>query len=141
VIPGEQDRMTSERRMVSNTPHRIPKKGFAFLLIRSAGLLLKVVGLLLCGIAVTGFLIMLVRIVPTIIESIQYIEQKMAGLIFLTSLSSLLVFPAIGLAGAVIAVLGFALGYFGTEPTVPTMMIYIDPSKGQSGQIEKPSTK
>ena len=127
--------------MISNTPRRIPKKGFAFLLIRSAGLLLKVVGLLLCGIAVIGFLIMLVRIGPTIIESIQYIEQKMAGLILLTSLSSLLVFPAIGLAGAVIAALGFALGYFGTEPAVPTMMIDIDPSKEQSDQIENPPTK
>ena len=131
--------MTSERTLVSNTPRRIPRKALLFLLIRFVGLLLRVAGLLLCGIAAIGFLVMLVKIGPTIIESIQYIEQKMAGLIFLTSLTSLLVFPAIGLAGTFIAALGFALDYFGTEPAVSTLMI--DPYKEKSGQIKKPPTK
>ena len=131
--------MKSESTLVSNKPRRIPRGGLLFLLVRFVGLLLKVAGLLLCGIAVIGFLIVLVRIGPTIIESIQYIEQKMAGLIFLTSLTSLLVFPVIGFVGAVIATLGFAFGYIGTEPAVST--VKIDPYQERSGQIEKPPTK
>jgi len=132
--------MKSKRTFLSGTSHRLPRKGLSFLFIRFVGLLLKVAGLLLCGIAVIGFFIVLVKIGPTIIESIRYLdEQKMAGLIFLTGLVSLLAFPAIGFLGVVTAVLGFALGYIGTEPAASTSKI--DPYQERSDQIEKPPAK
>jgi len=132
--------MTSKRVSVFNTPRRIPRKGLLFLLIRFFGLLLKIAGLLLFVFAIIVFFIQLVRIIPTIIEAIQYIDQqRMAGLILITSLTSLLVFPIIGLVGAVIAALGYAIGYLGTEPAVSTSII--SPEQEQNSQLEESPTK
>lgn len=64
------------------------------------------------------FYLMLVRIGPTFFGSSQYLDQRMAGLVFLTSLIYLLIFPIVGLVGVTIAGIGLALGYVGTEPVV-----------------------
>jgi hypothetical protein len=62
---------------------------------------------------------MLVQVYPTLAESLQYIgQQKIAGLIFITVLVDLLVFPMVGLIGIVFAAVGFALGRIGTEVIV-----------------------
>jgi hypothetical protein len=110
-----------------------------FMLVRFAGLLLKVVGLPLLGIAVIGFFIMLVRIGPTFIDSFRFLEQQMGGFIFFLSLFYLLIFPVIGLVGAAIAGIGLALGYAGTEPAVSTSMI--SPDQAQKSQLKGPPTK
>ncbi len=107
--------MSSKRALIPNKAHRTPKKGFLFALVRFAGLLLKIAGLLLLGIAVVGFFFMLVRSGPTLVETIQHLDQKMAGFIFLASLGALLVFPIVGLVGAAIAGIGLILGFVGTE--------------------------
>jgi len=132
--------MTPKRVTVFNTPRRIPRKGLLFLLIRFFGLLLKIAGLLLLAFAIIVFFIQLVRMVPTIIEAIQYIDrQRMAGLILITALTSLLVFPIIGLVGAVILALGFAIGYVGTEPAVSASIV--NPDQEQNSQLEESPTK
>ena len=107
--------MSSKRIFVSSKSHRTPRQGFIFTIIRLAGLLLKIAGLLLLGIAMIGFFFMLVRIGPTLVGSIRYINQKMSGFIFLLSLGYLLIFPIIGLVGMVIAGIGLALDFIGTE--------------------------
>jgi hypothetical protein len=125
--------------LVPNKPRRLARKGFLFTLVRFAGLLLKVAGLLLLGIAVIGFFLMLVRFVPTFVGSIRYFDQKMAGFIFLISLGYLLIFPIVGLVGVAVASIGFALGYVGTEPAASTSMIRPDPV--QMSQLKQPPTK
>jgi hypothetical protein len=126
--------MLSKRALVPNPPHRLPRKGLLFLLIRFVGLLLKIAGLLLFCIAMISFFFMLVQIGPTIVESLRYIDQqKIAGLIFITSLVSLSIFPVIGSVGAAMAMLGFALGYIGTEPA--TSMSITSPDQGQGSQL------
>jgi hypothetical protein len=107
--------MSSKRALVPKKSHRLPRRGFLFTLVRFAGWLLKVAGLLLLGIAMIGFFLMLVRIGPTFIGSIQYLDQKMAGFMFLFSLGYLLIFPIVGLVGVAVAGIGLALGFVGTE--------------------------
>ncbi|MBE3143416.1 MAG: hypothetical protein IMZ61_05755 [Planctomycetes bacterium] len=130
--------MSSKRTLVPNKPRRLPRKGFLFTFVRFAGLLLKGAGLLL-GIAVIGFFIMLVRFVPTLVGSIRYLDQKMAGFIFLISLGYLLIFPIVGLVGVAIAGIGLALGYVGTEPAMSTSIIR--PDQVQISQLKQPPTK
>ena len=94
---------------------RLPRKGFFFILVRFGGLLLKIIGLLLVGVAVIGFFIILVQISPTLVESIQHLDQRAGGFTFFISLGYLVVFPMVGLVGVVIGSIGIALSYFGTE--------------------------
>jgi hypothetical protein len=110
--------MLSKRALVPNKSHRLPRRGFLFTIVRFAGLLLKVAGLLLLGIAMIGFFLMLVRISPTLVGSIRHLDQKMSGFIFLASLGNLLLFPIVGLVGVAIAGMGLALGFVGTERRV-----------------------
>lgn len=91
---------------------------FILALFRFTGLLLGAAGLLLLVIAVIGFFIMLARIGPTIVSSIQQLDQQMAGFIFLVSLGSLLIFPIIGLVGLGMAGIGLVLRLVGTERRV-----------------------
>ncbi len=131
--------MSSKRALVPNKPRRLPRKGFLFTLVRFAGLLLKGAGLLLLGIAVIGFFLMLVRNGPTLVGSIRYLDQKMAGFIFLISLGYLLIFPIVGLVGVAIAGIGLALGYVGTEPAMSTSIIR--PDQVQMSQLKQPPSK
>lgn len=132
--------MSSKRALVPNKPRRLPRKGFLFILVRSAGLLLKVAGLLMLGIAVIGFFFMLVRTGPGIVDSFRYLDQqKFAGFIFFGLLGGLLIFPIVGLVGVAIAGIGLALGYVGTESAVSTSMIR--PDQVQMGQLKEPPTK
>ena len=101
--------------MSQPSPRRLPKKGCFFTGVRIAGLLLKVAGGLLLVIAVIGFIIVLVRIAPTMVELVQHLENQMAGFVFILSLVNLLVFPVVGLVGAVMVGVGFGLSYVGTE--------------------------
>ncbi len=112
--------MQSERTSVSPRPRRAPRKGIFFVLVRFGGLLLTVLGLLLLGIAVIGFCVVLVRIGPTLVGSIQHLQEQMAGFIFLISLVNLLIFPFVGLLGMAMAGIGLVLSYVGTEPAVST---------------------
>lgn len=116
---------------------RLPRKGLFFTLVRIAGLLCKVAGLLLLAISVIGFLVMLVRIGPGLVGSMQYSEQKMAGFIFLLYLANLLIFPVVGLVGAAVAGIGFALGYVGTVHAVSATIITPD----QVSQPMEPPTQ
>jgi hypothetical protein len=54
------------------------------------------------------------------------------------TLMYLLIFPILGLVGAVIAGIGFALGYAGTEKASSTSIIA--PEQGQVSPPEEPST-
>jgi hypothetical protein len=110
--------MTSKRALIPNKPRRLPKSGFLFTLARFAGLLLKIGGLLLLAIALIGFFILLVRLAPTLVESLRHLDQEMAGFVLLVSLGSLLAFPIIGLVAVAITGIGFALGLVGTQPRV-----------------------
>lgn len=118
-------------------PRRLPRKGLFFTLVRIASLLCKVAGLLLVAIAVIGFLVMLVRIGPGLVGSMQYPEQKMAGFMFLLYLANLLIFPVVGLVGAAVAGIGFALGYVGTVHAVAATIITPD----QVSQPMEPPTQ
>jgi hypothetical protein len=102
--------------MVPKKLRRLPKKGCTFTIARVAGIVFKIAGGLLLVIGVIGFFIMLVRTGPTLVGSIPYLDQQMAGFIFLISLASVLVFPTVGIVGAVIVGIGFLLGFVGTEP-------------------------
>jgi hypothetical protein len=117
---------------------RLPRKGWFFLLIRITGLLCKIGGWLLLGIAVIGFFFVLVEIGPTFVGSMRYLYQKMAQLTFMITLMYLLIFPILGLVGAVIAGIGFALGYAGTEKA--SSISIIGPEQGQVSPPEEPST-
>ena len=108
--------MLSKHALIPSKPQRLPRRGFLFTLARFAGLLLKIAGLLLLGIAVVGFVFMLVRITPTLVGSIRHLDQNMAGFIFLVSLGSLLFFPIVGLVAVAMTGIGFFLGFVGTGP-------------------------
>ncbi len=110
--------MSSELTSQSTKPRRIPKKGIIFAVVRVSGLVLIVLGLLLLVVGVIGFMAALIRGGPTLLGSLQYTEQQMAGFIFLISLVYLLIFPLVGLVGAVMAGMGLLLGHVGTEPAV-----------------------
>jgi hypothetical protein len=110
--------MSSKRSLIPNKPRRIQRRGLLFTVVRFAGLLLKVAGLLLLAIALISFFFMFVRLAPTLIESVRQPNQNMAGFVFLVSLGSLLFFPIIGLVAVAMTGVGFALGYVGTEPRV-----------------------
>ena len=101
--------------MTQPSPRRLPKKGCFFTGARIAGLLLKIAGGLLLVIAVIGFIIMLVRIGPGLVELIPNLDHQMAGFVFTLYLVNLLIFPVVGLVGAVMVGIGFILGYVGTE--------------------------
>jgi len=115
--------MLSKRATISNKPRRLPRKGLIFVFVRFAGLLFKVAGLLLLVSAVAGFILMLLRIGPTLFGSIHYSEQRIAGFTFLISLAYLSVFPIIGLVGFAMAGIGFVMGCIGTEPVTSTTII------------------
>ncbi len=103
--------MPPEHTTDSNEDHYIPRAGFFFVLVRFGSLLLIGSGLLLFGTAVIGFLAMLIRIGPTLVGSLQHLNQKMAGFTFLLSLVYLLIFPFIGLMGVIMTGIGFVLGH------------------------------
>jgi hypothetical protein len=103
------------------TTHRIPKEGCVFSIIRIAGLLLKIAGFLLLAIALIGFVIVLVRIGPTLVEMIPHLDHQMAGFVFILYLTNLLIFPVVGLVGAVLVGVGFLLSYYGTKPVGETI--------------------
>lgn len=109
--------MLFKRNSAPGKPLRIPKMGLHFLLVRSAGLIFKIIGLLILVIALIGFFMILVRISPTLLESIQHLDQKAGGFTFLLSLGYLLVFPIVGLVGGVFVAIGFGLSYLGTVST------------------------
>jgi hypothetical protein len=89
---------------------------------------------------VIGFFFMLVRIGPSLVESIRYIDQqKMAGFIFFTLLGYLLFFPIVGLIGVVMAGIGFVLGHVGTEAIVSKSLIELD--QVRMSQLNEPPTK
>jgi hypothetical protein len=121
----------------SRKPHRIPRKGFFYLLVRATGLLLKITGLLLLVVGVIGFIFMLVRIGPSALDSLRYLDQqKFAGFVFFMSLGYLVLFPIIGLVGVGLAGIGFVLGLAGTQSTASTQMIHPD----IANQTEPPPT-
>ena len=127
--------MSSERVAVSNKPGRLPKKGTFFGCARIAGWLSIISGLLLLGIAIVGFIAMLIKMGPTLLESAQYMgQQQFAGFTFLLSLGYLAIFPVIGLVGLVMAGIGFVLVRVGTEPAAATAI----PGMTQMGQIKEP---
>jgi cytochrome b561 len=125
--------------VVPNQARRLPKKGSLFTLVRVAGLLMKVAGLLLSGIGVIGFIIMLVRIGPGLVDAVQHLDQQFAGFLFILLLVNLLIFPFIGLVGVAIAGIGLVLGYLGTEPAASTSIIR--PDHVQMSQHKLPPTK
>jgi cytochrome b561 len=125
--------------VVPNPPHRLPKKGSFFTLVRVAGLLLKVAGFLLLVIGLIGFLIILVRIGPGLGDAVQHLDQQFAGFIFILLLVNLLIFPFIGLVGIGLAGAGFVLSYVGTEPAVSTSIKRLD--QVQTSQPKQPPTK
>ncbi len=93
-----------------------PRPGLGFVLVRTIGWLLKITGWLLIGVAVIGFLIMLVRVGPEFIKALeQSSEVKFAGFVFLLLLTYLLIFPLLGLVGAILAGIGFLFGLWGTN--------------------------
>ena len=94
---------------------RVPKKGLVFAAVRLSSLLLIVLGLLLFAAGALGFGLMLVRAGPTLAGTVQHLDQQMAGFVFILSLVYVLIFPAAGLVGAILAGLGWLLGYVGTE--------------------------
>lgn len=99
---------------LSRKPRR-PKPGTGYLLVRLAGWFLKIVGGLLIVSAFISFIVMLIKVGPTLIEALQFPDQSMAGLIVLVIGGGLLLFVLLGLAGVVSLGIGFALGYWGTE--------------------------
>mgnify|MGYP001170069974 CR=1 FL=1 len=107
--------MSSQFKLLSRKSRR-PKPGFGFLLVRLIGWLLGIVGGLLIAAALVGFIVALVKAAPTLVGAMQFLEQQMAGFIVLTLLGGLLVFVLLGLAGVVLAGIGFAFNRWGTKP-------------------------
>lgn len=101
---------------LSRKPRR-PKPGNGFLLVRLAGWFLKIVGGLLIVSAFISFIVMLIKVGPTLIEALQFPDQSMAGLIVLVIGGGLLLFVLLGLGGVISLGIGFALGYWGAEST------------------------
>ncbi len=99
-------------------PHksRHPKPGLGFAVVRLIGWSFKIIGGLLIGAAVAGFILMLVKAGPELISAFdQSPESTFAGFVFLVLLGYLLIFPLLGLAGAVLAGIGFLFGRWGTN--------------------------
>jgi len=96
-------------------PHRRPRPGLIFTLLRLAGLLLIVAGLLLLALGGIGFVIALVRSGPSLVDALQHLDQQMAGLILIIALTTLAVFPVVGVVGVILAGLGLVLRYLATE--------------------------
>jgi hypothetical protein len=100
----------------SRKPRR-PKQGTGFLLIRLIGWCFQTIGWLLMAAGLIGFIAMLPKAIPAIADAWQYLpEGKMAGLVLILALTWLFVFVVLGVAGAILAGIGFALGRWGTEP-------------------------
>jgi len=97
---------------------RHPRPGAGFALLRVAGWFFKIVGLLLVGLALVGCIFVLVKTWPTFFDALLNIEQKMAGFFFFIVLGNLLVFIILGFAGLVMTGIGFAFGYWGTQPNI-----------------------
>ncbi len=116
-------------------PHksRHPKPGLGFALVRSIGWLFKIIGGLLIGAAVAGFILMLVKVCPELIRAFeQSSESEFAGFVFLVSLGYLLIFPLLGLAGAILAGIGFLFGRWGTNRA--PIITGIEPNHATSAQ-------
>src|SRR5512138_1296602 len=101
-------------KFLSRNPRR-PRLGTGFLLVRLAGWFLKIVGGLLIVSTFISFIVMLIKVAPTLIEALQFPDQSMAGLIVLIIGGGLLLFVLLGLAGVVSLGIGFVLDYWGTE--------------------------
>ncbi len=100
----------------SSHKSRHPKPGLGFALVRAIGWVFKVAGWLLVGVAIAGFIIMLAKMSPELIRALgQSSESKFAGLVFLLSLTYLLIFPLLGLVGATLAGIGFLFSIWGTN--------------------------
>ena len=125
--------MPSQLAIASNKPRRRPKSGSGFALLRLTGWLLKAIGLLLAGLALLGFIVILVRAGPTLAEALQYPEQRMAGFIVLIVLGYLSVPLVLGLGGAALAGVGFALSYWGTKPAVSSPDTELSPTPTARG--------
>ncbi len=107
--------MSSQR---TSFPHksRYPKPGLGFALLRTIGWIFKVTGWLLIGVAVVGFVIMLIRVGPELVRALENSsEGKFAGFVFLLLLTYLLIFPLLGLVGAILTGIGFLFGRWGTN--------------------------
>jgi hypothetical protein len=79
---------------------------------------------LLIATALISFIVILVEsgsmLIETLIGAFQFPEQKMAGLIAIGILAWLLTFVVLGVAGTILAGIGFIFGRWGTEPATPT---------------------
>ncbi len=64
--------------------------------------------------AMIGFIVMLVKAIPTLAGALQFPEQKMAGFIILMTVGGLLFFVLLGLGGAILVGIGFVLTRWGT---------------------------
>src|SRR5512147_1130975 len=106
----------SAQPALSTRTLRRPRPGTGFALVRLTGWLLKIGGGLLVLVALIGFLIMLVKVGPTLGDALQHSsESQFAGFVFLLSLTYLLIFPVIGVVGAILAGIGFLFGLWGME--------------------------
>jgi hypothetical protein len=105
--------MSSQATLLSHKS-RQPKPGTSFLLIRLIGWSLKIVGWLLIVAAMIGFIVMLVKAIPTLAGALQFPEQKMAGFIIAALLGGLTVFVILGAVGGILLGIGFAFNRWGT---------------------------
>jgi hypothetical protein len=109
--------MPSQSKLFSRKPRRT-KPGFGIVLV-IIGWFLKVIGMLLVGVAIVGFSIMLVKLGPELVRALEYSsEGEFAGFVFLLYLTYLLIFPLFGLVGVILAGISFLFNLWGTEPTV-----------------------
>jgi hypothetical protein len=112
--------MSSPFNLLSPQARR-PKAGSGFALVRLAGWTLGIVGGLLSMSALLGFLVILVKVGPMIVEALQFPEQKMGGFIILIASGGLLLFVLLGLAGIICLGLGLVFGRWGTESSASGM--------------------
>src|SRR5512138_129065 len=109
--------MPSHRTWFSRKP-RSPKPGTGFAVVRLTGCLFGIIGGLLMVSALISLLVILINVGPTLVEALQFPEQKMAGFIILIISGGLLLFLLLGLGGMISAALGLALNRWGTEENI-----------------------
>ncbi len=66
-----------------------------------------------------GCIYVLVKTGPTFFEAMLHFEQKSAGFYFFLVFGYFLFFIVLGFVGLVMAGIGFAFGYWGTQPNIP----------------------